>query len=132
MNPASTPDQERQQAVACRKFFLIGIATIVIYTAFYAYLKSYSDSKTKLQRQQNQEIRVQSSWVDPANVNPWLTGLTQPMFFLFIYFSIIVFVPFCVCIACAACVTVEAERELQELRRDTKSDMNLAIPKALP
>ena len=127
MNPASTPDQERQQAVACRKFFLIGIATIVIYAAFYAYLKSYSDSETN-----ETEIRVQSSWVDPANVNPWLTGLTQPMFFLFIYFSIIVFVPFCVCIACAACVTVEAERELQELRRDTKSDMNLAIPKALP
>ena len=127
MSPAPIPDQERQHAVACRKFFLIGIATIVIYAVFYACLKSYSDSKTN-----ETEIRVQSSWVDPANVN---LGLTQPMFFLFI-----VFVPSCVCIACAACANgmwdgkeaVEAERVLQELRRDTKSDMSLAIPKALP
>ena len=131
MSPAPIPDQERQHAVACRKFFLIGIATIVIYAVFYAFLKSYSDSETN-----ETEIRVQSSWVDPANVNP---GLTQPMFFLFI------FVGFCVSfIACAACATwcanvmwdgkevVEAERVLQELRRDTKSDMSLAIPKALP
>ena len=56
MSPAPIPDQERQHAVACRKFFLIGIATIVIYAVFYAFLKSYSDSETS-----ETEIRVQSS-----------------------------------------------------------------------
>ena len=95
--------------MACRKFFLIGIAAIVIYAVFYAFLKSYSDSETN-----ETEIRAQSSWVAPANVNP---GLTQPMFSLFIYFG------FCVSfIACAACASVvwdgkeAVEAELSQLK----------------
>ena len=57
------------------------------------------------------------------------------MFFLFIF--VVVYFVLLTCAECAHVMwdgkeAVEAERVLQELRRDTKSDMSLAIPKALP
>ena len=132
---AVVPDQEQQPSVTCRKLVLIGIATIGICAALYALVKYYSDSSIPYFAPYNDgsvdhevwrsqpEIRVQSSEL-------WLT---VPYFMLFSLLSYMVILVAC---AISACVmldgkkAVEAERVLQELRRDTKSDASLAIPVA--
>ena len=136
---AVVPDQEQQPSVTCRKLVLIGIATIGICAALYALVKYYSDSSIPYFAPYNDgsvdhevwrsqpEIRVHSSEL-------WLT---VPYFLLFSMLSFMVILVACATSACvmlcgkeARKKAVEAERVLQELRRDTKSDASLAIPVA--
>ena len=136
---AVVPDQEQQPSVTCRKLLLIGIATIGICAALYALVKYYSDSSIPYFAPYNDgsvdhevwrsqpEIRVHSSEL-------WLT---VPYFLLFSMLSFMVILVACATSACvmlcgkeARKKAVEAERVLQELRRDTKSDASLAIPVA--
>ena len=100
---APVPDQERQHAVTCRKLilFLIGIAVIVICADLYALIVSVPSA---------------------SGTDTVLTFRPHTLMLLFGCFLLVV--------RGNLLTVVEAERVLQELCRDTKSDASLAIPKA--
>jgi hypothetical protein len=108
--------EERQHAVTCRKLilFLIGIAVIVICADLYALIVSVPSA---------------------SGTDTVLTFRPHTLMLLFGCFLLVVLGNLLTCAACENGMldgkeAVEAERVLQELCRDTKSDASLAIPVA--
>ena len=114
--------QERQHTLTCSKLVLIGIATIVISAALYALAKSYesySDGSAP-------EDRVQSSELSEL----WLASPWFMAFMLLAFWSSLLVCAYGAIVMLDGKKAVEAERVLQELCRNTKSDASLAIPVA--
>ena len=112
--------QERQHTLTCSKLVLIGIATIVISAALYALAKSYesySDGSAP-------EDRVQSSELSEL----WLASPWFMAFMLLAFWSSLLVCAYGAIVMLDGKKAVEAERVLQELCRNTKSDASLAIP----
>ena len=112
--------------MTCRKLVLgIGIATIVIYAAFYAFLKSRSDSESI-----ESEIGVQISELFDAKPFALFLLVLLPLVLLPLVAILTVSAYEAVMLDGKKAVEAERVQLLQELCRDTKSDASLAIPVA--